>query len=63
MHVNSLSLVWLPLTITYSIISYRNTLKLVPTLSGTQNKGYADMISLAKLINWDNFINTSDKPV
>jgi len=52
MHVNSLSLVRLPLTITYSIISYRNILlKLVPTLSGTQNKGYADMIGLAKLIN------------
>jgi len=38
MHVNSPPLVWLPLTITYSIISYRNILfKLVPTLSGTQN--------------------------
>jgi len=38
LHVNSLSLGRLPLTITYSIISYGNIIfKLVPTLSGTQN--------------------------
>ena len=28
-----------------------------------QNKGYVHLISLAQLINWDRFINISDKPV
>jgi hypothetical protein len=67
LHVNRLSLVWLHLTITYSIISHRNILfKLVPTLSGTQNystkQGLCTYDKFSKN-NWDNFISSSDKLV